>query len=160
MTSTETALAEVQAAAAALRNARQQLKEAIEQARRAAITAHQAGAASEVELARLLGVDRARTLRRWLGKTGDYSPLVWLGSYTDGVRDYHNHAWGHHNENHYLVEVTAVSVEFAVARLGEWDESLGDSFPIPEGGDVSNAAQLAQERAEAINREYWEGDQP
>jgi len=47
--------------------ARQQLDEATEQARRVAIAAIADGR-SEVEIARALGVDRARTLRRWLGK--------------------------------------------------------------------------------------------
>lgn len=41
--------------------------EVIKAAREAAVTAVAAGM-SEVEVARALGVDRARTLRRWLGK--------------------------------------------------------------------------------------------
>jgi hypothetical protein len=50
-----------------LQTARNQLAEVMAQARAAAVIAIADGA-SEVEVARALGVDRARTLRRWLGK--------------------------------------------------------------------------------------------
>jgi len=58
---------DLRVAAEMLAVARQQLDEATEQARRVAIAAIADGR-SEVEIARALGVDRARTLRRWLGK--------------------------------------------------------------------------------------------
>jgi hypothetical protein len=51
----------------ALREARDQLNRVIAEARRIAIRAYQAGM-TEVDLARELGVDRAKTIRRWLGK--------------------------------------------------------------------------------------------
>lgn len=58
---------DLRVAAEKLAVARQRLDEATEQARRVAIAAIADGR-SEVEVARALGVDRARTLRRWLGK--------------------------------------------------------------------------------------------
>jgi hypothetical protein len=57
----------IEQAAANLATARAGWKQAVEDAKAVAIEAHQAGV-TEVELAQLLGVDRARTLRRWLGK--------------------------------------------------------------------------------------------
>ncbi len=42
-------------------------RQAVDDAKAIALEAHQAGV-TEVELAEALGVDRARTLRRWLGK--------------------------------------------------------------------------------------------
>ncbi len=59
-----------QDAAERLQSARANLAEATDYARQIAVLAHEDGM-SEVELARALGVDRARTLRRWLGKAGD-----------------------------------------------------------------------------------------
>lgn len=53
--------------AADLAVARTQWRKATEAAAKAAVAAHDAGM-TEVELAAILGVDRARTLRRWLGK--------------------------------------------------------------------------------------------
>jgi hypothetical protein len=50
-----------------LKDVDQQRAKIIETARRAAIEACAEGI-SEVKVARALGVDRARTLRRWLGK--------------------------------------------------------------------------------------------
>ncbi len=47
--------------------ARAAWKQAVGDAKAVAIEAHEAGV-TEVELAAQLGVDRARTLRRWLGK--------------------------------------------------------------------------------------------
>jgi len=47
--------------------ARQNLAAAMQSARQVAALAYQDGA-TEVELARAIGVDRSRTLRRWLGK--------------------------------------------------------------------------------------------
>lgn len=57
----------VEKAAADLVAARKQWTKATEAAAKVANAAHEAGM-NEVELARELGVDRARTLRRWLGK--------------------------------------------------------------------------------------------
>lgn len=57
----------VDKAAADLLAARKGWNKATAYAAKVAVEAHEAGM-SEVELARVLGVDRARTLRRWLGK--------------------------------------------------------------------------------------------
>lgn len=57
----------IAAAAAELAAARAHLDQAKNAAIAIAKEAHAAGV-TEVELASLLGVDRARTLRRWLGK--------------------------------------------------------------------------------------------
>lgn len=54
-------------AAANLAAARKQWEKATSAAAEVAVAANDAGM-TEVELARRLGVDRARTLRRWLGK--------------------------------------------------------------------------------------------
>jgi hypothetical protein len=54
-------------AAKRLAAARSEWQAAVDEAKRVAVAAHEAGA-SEVELAQALGVDRARTVRRWLGK--------------------------------------------------------------------------------------------
>lgn len=43
---------------------------AVKSAKKVATDAHEAGM-SDSELAQLLGVDRARTIRRWLGKMDD-----------------------------------------------------------------------------------------
>jgi hypothetical protein len=58
----------IAAAAAELAAARLRLDKAKAEAIKVANAAHKAGV-SEVELAKMLGVDRARTLRRWLGKS-------------------------------------------------------------------------------------------
>ncbi len=58
---------ELEAIGRQLREARQRLDDVMTTAREAAIIAVAEGA-SEMEVARKLGVDRARTLRRWLGK--------------------------------------------------------------------------------------------
>jgi hypothetical protein len=50
-----------------LKAANQRRAEVIRAAKEAAVAAV-ANGTSEVEIARALGVDRARTLRRWLGK--------------------------------------------------------------------------------------------
>jgi len=60
---------ELRRAAKALHTARERLASATDEARRVAIAAYADGV-SEAEVARVLGVDRARTLRRWLGKDG------------------------------------------------------------------------------------------
>jgi len=57
----------IEKAAADLAAARKQWNKATEAAAKVAVQAAEAGV-SEVDLARMLGVDRARTLRRWLGK--------------------------------------------------------------------------------------------
>lgn len=64
MTDLDTRIAQ---AAETLAAARAAWNQAVEGAKSVAIEAHQAGV-TEVELAQQLGVDRARTLRRWLGK--------------------------------------------------------------------------------------------
>ena len=64
MKSTDQTLAE---AAAELAAARSRLAQAKTKAIKAAKIAHKAGM-TEVDIASQLGVDRARTLRRWLGK--------------------------------------------------------------------------------------------
>lgn len=60
-------LRKIEKAGADLAAARKQWHKATEAAAKVAVQAVEAGV-SEVELARMLGVDRARTLRRWLGK--------------------------------------------------------------------------------------------
>jgi plasmid maintenance system antidote protein VapI len=60
-------VADLRDVAVAIREARDQLNRVIAEARRIAIRAYQAGM-TEVDLARELGVDRAKTIRRWLGK--------------------------------------------------------------------------------------------
>jgi hypothetical protein len=60
-------IADVHDVGIALREARDQVNRVIAEARRIAIRAYQAGM-TEVDLARELGVDRAKTIRRWLGK--------------------------------------------------------------------------------------------
>jgi hypothetical protein len=60
-------IADVHDIGIALREARDQLNRVVKEARRIAIRAYQAGM-TEVDLARELGVDRAKTIRRWLGK--------------------------------------------------------------------------------------------
>lgn len=57
----------IEKAAADLLAARKQWRKATDYAAKIAVEASEAGV-SEVELARALGVDRARTLRRWVGK--------------------------------------------------------------------------------------------
>jgi hypothetical protein len=57
----------IEKAADDLAVARKQWNKATEAAAKVAVLAAEAGV-SEVDLARMLGVDRARTLRRWLGK--------------------------------------------------------------------------------------------
>lgn len=59
--------AEGRAIAKKLGQARQRWEDVTAAAKDFAQRAHDAGA-TEVEIAKLLGVDRARTLRRWLGK--------------------------------------------------------------------------------------------
>ena len=65
---TDALRAKVAAAGAALADANTARDTAVATATKVAQQAHKAGM-SEVELAALLGVDRARTVRRWLGKT-------------------------------------------------------------------------------------------
>lgn len=65
---TDALRAKVAAAGAALSDANTARDTAVAAARIVANRAHNAGM-TEVELAALLGVDRARTVRRWLGKT-------------------------------------------------------------------------------------------
>lgn len=65
---TDALRARVAAAGAALADANTARDTAVAAARKVTVAAHKAGM-SEVELAALLGVDRARTVRRWLGKT-------------------------------------------------------------------------------------------
>lgn len=57
----------VEKAGADLAAARKQWQKSTAAAAEVALEAHDAGM-TEVELAALLGVDRARTVRRWLGK--------------------------------------------------------------------------------------------
>lgn len=65
---TDALRARLAAAGADLADATQARQHAVNTARKLANQAHKAGM-TEVELAHLLGVDRARTIRRWLGKT-------------------------------------------------------------------------------------------
>ena len=65
---TDALRAKVAAAGAALADADTARDTAVAAARKVAVKAHTAGM-TEVELAKLLRVDRARTVRRWLGKT-------------------------------------------------------------------------------------------
>lgn len=57
----------VEKAGADLAAARTQWQKSTSAAAKIAVQAHDAGM-TEVELAAILGVDRARTVRRWLGK--------------------------------------------------------------------------------------------
>ena len=59
--------AEGRAIAKKLAQANARREAVIASAKEFVVRAHDAGA-TEVEIAKLLGVDRARTLRRWLGK--------------------------------------------------------------------------------------------
>ena len=59
--------ARITLAAENLTAARAAWRQSVDEAKTVAIEAHEAGY-TEVELAHLLGVDRARTLRRWIGK--------------------------------------------------------------------------------------------
>lgn len=58
--------AEVEAAGATYQAATAARKEAIASAKKVALRAHKAGM-PQSEIADIMGVDRARTIRRWLG---------------------------------------------------------------------------------------------
>lgn len=66
-TPTDAMRRKVDRAGADLAAATKARKRAVDAAKRVAAAAHAAGM-TEVELADRLGVDRARTMRRWLGK--------------------------------------------------------------------------------------------